>query len=209
MSSFIYRSPLAYQLMMRLLYGRYFYARYTAIAQEIETGCQVVDVCAGDGRLYTSYLREKSIAYEALDISPQSIQHLQQRGVSAHCFDVWHDELPVADVVVMQASLYQFLPHADQIVAKLLAAARQHVIITEPIRNIASSSNPVLRLIGQRLTKPVEGHGTYEAQRFNRDSLLAVFKSFAEFERSYELPGGREMLGIFRGRASFEARPRP
>jgi hypothetical protein len=198
MSSLIYRSPVAYQLTMRLLYGRYFSARYTAIAREIEPDGSVVDVCAGDGHLYTAYLRARQIAYEALDISPQLVRYMQQRGVRARCFDLWQDELPAADIIVMQASLYQFLPHADRIVAKLLAAAGRRVIITEPIRNVATSLNPVLRFIGQRLTKPVEGHGTYQAQRFNQASLLALFHSFAEFERSSELPGGREMLGIFR-----------
>jgi hypothetical protein len=100
----------------------------------------------------------------------------------------------------MQASLYQFLPHADRIVDRLLAAAFQRVIITEPIRNIADSDNPVLKLIGKRFTRPPGEH--YAAQRFNRESFTALCNSFPGLQNLSELPGGREMLAVFRGRAT-------
>ena len=159
MSSLIYNHRTAYQLLMRLLYGRYFARRYEAIAAEVPAGSTVVDVCAGDGYLYLKYLRAKEVQYQALDISPRFVQWMQRRGIQARQFDVWQDELPAADIVIMQASLYQFLPDAAPVVEKMLCAARQHVIITEPIRNITSSDNPVLRFVGKRLTRPEAGGG--------------------------------------------------
>jgi hypothetical protein len=200
-SSFIYRQRSAYHLLMRLLYGRYFSARYAAIAAEVPAGSTVVDVCAGDGYLYLNYLRAKGVLYQALDISPQLVRWMQRHGIAAQQFDVWQDPLPAADVVIMQASLYQFLPEAAPIVEKLLCAARQHVIITEPVRNIASSDNPLLRWVGKRLTRPEEGEGTYQAHRFDQASLLALVQQFPAFERSYELPGGRELLVVLQGQA--------
>ena len=198
MSSLIYRHRAAYHLLMRLLYGRYFSARYEAIAAEVPAGSRVVDVCAGDGYLYLHYLRAKSVQYQALDISPRLVQWMQRHGIQAQQFDVWQDTLPSADIVIMQASLYQFLPDAAPIVEKMLCAARQQVIVTEPIRNIASSDNPLLRFVGQRLTRPEKGGGAYQARRFDRDSLMALFQRFPAFEQSHELPGGREMLIVLR-----------
>jgi SAM-dependent methyltransferase len=202
MSSLIYHHRTAYHLLMQLLYGRYFSARYAAIAAEVPAGSNVVDVCAGDGYLYLNYLRAKRVQYQALDISPRLVQWMQQHGMQARQFDVWQDALPAADFVIMQASLYQFLPNAAPVIEKLLRAARQCVIITEPVRNMASSNNPVLRLIGKRLTQPEAGGGVYHAQRFNQISLMALFQQFPAFERWCELPGGREMMGIFRGQHS-------
>jgi len=200
-SSLIYNHRTAYQLLMRLLYGRYFARRYEAIAAEVPAGSTVVDVCAGDGYLYLKYLRAKGVRYQALDISPRLVQWMQRRGIQARQFDVWQDELPAADIVIMQASLYQFLPDAAPVVEKMLCAARQHVIITEPVRNITSSENPVLRFVGQRLTRPEEGGGAYQAHRFDQTSLMTLFQEFPAFERSCELPGGREMLIVLRGQA--------
>ena len=201
MSSLIYQHRTAYHLLMRLLYGRHFSARYEAIAAGVPLGSSVVDVCAGDGYLYLNYLRAKSVQYQALDISPQLVRWMQQHGIQAQRFDAWQDTLPVADIVIMQASLYQFLPNAAPIVEKILHAARQHVIITEPVRNIASSDNPVLRFVGKRLTRPEEGSGEYQAHRFDQASLLGLAQQFPVFERSCELPGGREMMIVLRGQA--------
>lgn len=201
MSSLIYNHRTAYHLLMRLLYGRYFSARYEAIAAVVPAGSAVVDVCAGDGYLYLNYLRPKAVLYQALDISPRLVQWMQRHGIQARQFDVWQDPLPLADIVIMQASLYQFLPDAAPVVQKMLCAARQCVIITEPIRNIASSDNPVLRFIGKRLTRPEAGDGVYHAQRFNQTTLLDFFRQFPAVERTQEMPGGREVMIVLRGQA--------
>ncbi len=202
MSSLIYNHRTAQHLLLRLLYGRYFSARYEAIAAEVPAGSEVVDVCAGDGYLYLNYLSAKSVQYQALDISPRLVQWMQRHNIQARRFDVWRDALPAADCVIMQASLYQFLPDAASVVEKLLRAARRRVIITEPVRNLASSDNPVLRLIGRRLTQPEAGEGVYQADRFDQISLIALFQQFPAFERWCKLPGGRELMGLFHGQHS-------
>ena len=198
--SFIYANRRAYHWLMRGLYGRHFEDRYRAIAAHVPASSRVVDVCAGDAYLYLAHLRHKPVTYVAVDASPQLVAWARARGVDARVFDVWNDDLPHGDNVIMQASLYQFLPHADRIVDKLLAAARQQVIITEPIRNIADSDNPVLALIGHRFTRPASGH--YAARRFNRASFTALCRAYPELQTLDDLPGGREMLAVFRGRAT-------
>lgn len=201
--SFIYSNRRAYHWLMRSLYGRHFEDRYRAIAAQVPASSRVVDVCAGDAYLYLKHLRPKAVSYLALDASPQLVAWARRRGVAARRFDLWNDDLPDGDIVIMQASLYQFLPQADRMVDKLLAAARQQVIITEPIRNIADSDNPVLALIGKRFTRPAGAQ--YAAQRFNRDSFTALCNSFPELQTLAELPGGREMLAVFRGRATGQS----
>jgi hypothetical protein len=198
MSSLIYKYRTAYHLLMRLLYGHHFDARYRAIATKVPPGATVLDVCAGDGYLYLSHLRNRHVTYLALDIAPELVQWMKRHGIDARRFDVWRDTLPAADVVIMQASLYQFLPNAAPVIERLLCAARQSVIIAEPVRNMSSSSNPLLRVLSRRMTRPA-GNGTYAADRFNLESLLALFRRFPAFEASWLLPGGREMIGIFRG----------
>jgi hypothetical protein len=198
--SFIYSNRCAYHWLMRGLYGRHFEDRYRAIATQVPASSRVVDVCAGDAYLYLAHLRHKPVTYIAVDASPQLVAWARSRGVDARLIDVWNDDLPRGDSVIMQASLYQFLPHADRIVDKLLAAARQRVIITEPIRNIADSNNPVLASLGRRFTRPSSGH--YAAQRFNRESFTNFCHAYPELSSLSDLPGGREMLAVFHGRAT-------
>lgn len=197
--SFLYSNRALYHWAMRLLYGRFFDARYLAIAAEVPENSEVVDVCAGDCHLYLKYLHRKSVKYLGLDISPRLVRWAQKRGVLVREFNVWEDEVPTGEIVIMQASLYQFVPRANVIVHKLLAAARHEVIISEPIRNVSASANPFLAKLGHRLTVPSSARDFYSGQRFDRQSLADFFSSFQAFERSFIIPGGREMVGIFRG----------
>ncbi len=198
----LYSSRTLYHLTMRLLYGRYYQDRYRVLAAEVPENSVVVDVCSGDCYLHLKYLREKSVRYLGLDASPQLVRWAQKHGVRARKFDLWEEKIPAGDIILMQASLYQFLPHAESIVRRLIQAARKKVLISEPIRNLACSSSRLLSLLGQRLTVPASARSDYSSQRFDRESLMAFFGSFDEFQHSAIIPGGREMLGIFRGGGS-------
>jgi hypothetical protein len=184
---------------MRLLYGQYFDARYFAVATEIPEKSVVVDVCAGDCYLYLKYLRQTSVKYLGLDSSHQLVQWAQKHGVVAREFNLWEDEIPTSEIVVMQASFYQFTPHETFIMHKLLSAARQKVIVSEPIVNLSSSKHRWLAMLSHHLTIPPYAKKSYSGQRFDHKSLTEFFKSFEAYERSYIIPGEREMVGIFRG----------
>lgn len=198
-SSWLYASPTLYRLVMQILYGRHFEARYATVAAEIPPATTVIDVCAGDGYLYQKHLRPKGVHYLGLDLSPQLVRWANQQGTPARKFNLWEDEIPVGDIIVMQASLYQFFPHTQSIVQKLLAASVQKVIIAEPIRNFADSRNLLLVGLSRRLTRPALAVERYAGQRFNEQSLLAFFRSFTAFEYAKVIPGGREMVGVFQG----------
>lgn len=195
----LYANRHLYRLMMRLLYGRYFEARYAAIAAEIPPKTKVIDVCAGDGYLYYKYLSQKEVDYLGLDLSPQLVRWANQHSTAAREFDLWENDLPACEIIVMQASLYQFSPHTKAIMHKLLAAARQKVIISEPIRNLAASQNPLLAWMSHHLTIPDSIPETYTGQRFDERALETFFREFEAFKYAFVVPGGREMVGIFKG----------
>lgn len=198
--SLIYRSALGYELLMRALYGRHYGERMRVVAEHVPRGSSVLECCCGPGTLYLRHLRAITSGYIGLDVNDRFVRRLQLSGIDAREVDLagCPDPLPQADVVIMQASLYHFLPGASEIVAKMLAAARDRVIVAEPIRNLACSRVPLVGFIGRRAADPGAGG---HAQRFTeqmldelmsryRDRTLATFKVRGGREKGYVLAGG-------------------
>ncbi|MEU0543684.1 methionine biosynthesis protein MetW [Nocardia sp. NPDC005978] len=196
-TSFIYRHETIYGLLMRGLYGRHYGARYRAIAALIPEGAQVLDLCCGPATLYTRHLRAKSVRYTGLDLNERFVAGLTAAGADARVWDL-HSALPLpaADYVLMQASLYHFLPEPEPVLDRMLTAARQRVIIAEPIKNLTSSGNKVLARLGGRFTDPGDGAS---AHRFTEETLDELFRGYPEHieERSL-IAGGREKLYVLK-----------
>jgi len=193
--SFIYSSPLIYQLTMRLLYRRGFGSRYEAIAKYIPDHASVVDVCCGDCYLFHHYLKYKAVDYIGLDINRSFVNDALKRGVKAKLFDINIDPLPSAEYIIMQASLYQFIPNQKTILDKLFNSATRGVIITEPIRNLSDSKNPVIAFIARRAANPGSGHAK---NRFDENSLLQLLKSRQQpMSTCFKIKGDKELVAIF------------
>jgi SAM-dependent methyltransferase len=195
-ASLVYRSPWLYEVLMMALYGRYYSARYGAIADLVPAGASVLDLCCGPGVLFDRYLRHKGVDYTGLDVNAGFVARINRRGGRGQVWDLRGDDpLPGADVVIMQASLYHFLPDPVSVVGRMLRAARARVIIAEPIRNLADSGWPLLAAIARRGTDP--GHGE-QALRFNERTLDAFLGGLATPpSRSFLIPGGREKIYVF------------
>lgn len=180
---------------MRLLYGRHYDARYQAIAEMITNEMTVLDVCCGPAFLYQYYLRNRCLNYTGLDLNPAFIKRLIKRGGKGEVWDLRDDKrLPRADVVIMQASLYHFLPDAKPLVERMLEAATRQVIIAEPIRNLATSPSRVLSWMGRMLTDPGSGD---QPHRFTEESLECFFTDFAPLvAHSFLIAGGREKVYV-------------
>jgi SAM-dependent methyltransferase len=205
-TSLIYRSAAGYELLMRLLYGRHYGARLQAVADEIPPGATVLELCCGPGTLYFRHLRGRVGSYTGLDVNEGFVSALRRRGVDAHVTDLAKSTgaLPTADVVLMQASLYHFLPDAHTLVDRMVAAARDKVVISEPIRNLASSEKPLVGLVGRRAADPgVGGH----ADRFTEQTLDALMARY-DVSAAFLIPGGREKVYVLRGALGAPA-PRP
>ncbi|MFD0362230.1 methionine biosynthesis protein MetW [Nocardia sp. GCM10030253] len=194
-TSLIYRNRIVYELAMRGLYGRHYGARYRAIAAIVPDGASVVELCCGPATLYSRYLRGKSIDYMGLDLNEGFIARVAKAGGRGAVRDLHSDSpLPEADYLVMQASLYHFLPEPGPLIDRMLAAAGKQVIIAEPIRNLASSDNRVLAALGQRFTDAGDGA---QAHRFTEATLDEFFRDYESrvVERSL-IAGGREKLFV-------------
>lgn len=196
-TSLIYRSARGYELVMRVLYGRHYGARLRAISQRIPDGASVLELCPGPGSLYRRHLAGRVRAYTGLDINPGFVAGLQRLGATARTQDLHGPEpLPAADVVLIQASLYHFLPDAAALVERMLAAARSRVIVAEPIRNLSSSGMPLLARVGQRGTDPGAGADGHHL-RFDEASLDALMAAYASLVvEAFTIPGGREKVFV-------------
>ncbi|MFI6166131.1 methionine biosynthesis protein MetW [Nocardia sp. NPDC051052] len=194
-TSLIYRNATVYELLIRALYGRYYPDRYRAVEGLVPVGASVVDLCCGPATLYTRYLRQKSVDYTGLDRNKRFVTTLIKAGGQGKVWNLTSDApLPEADYVVMQASLYHFLPQATPVLDRMLSAARKQVIIAEPVRNMSSSNNRVLAAIGQRFTNAGDGA---QAHRFTETTLDEFFRPYvARVVRQELIAGGREKLYV-------------
>ncbi|NCN27230.1 class I SAM-dependent methyltransferase [bacterium] len=193
--SVIYKHPLIYDAIMILLYGpSTYFSRFKSLAHKIPSNSRTLELCCGPARL-KNYLEQGH--YTGLDISPQFIEKGKRRGLDVRLFNLLQDELPKEDfdMVVMQAGLYQFIPHHEAIVEKMFMCSNRYVLIAEPIRNLAQTKNPLLKKISSKLTDPGTGN---MPSRFNDESLTDFFRSYSSklLETSL-IPGGRERLFLF------------
>jgi SAM-dependent methyltransferase len=194
-ASLVYSSPLVYEGVMILLYGRHYLSRYRALDGLIPAGSSVVELCCGPGFLFDRYLRHRSVSYTGLDSNPRFIERLGRRGGRGEVRDLGDETpLPESDYVIMQASLYQFLPDAGPVVGRMRRAARVQVIIAEPVRNLASGGLPVVAALAARQTDA--GFGD-RPRRFTEQTLDDFFASLpTRPSRSFLIPGGREKVYI-------------
>ncbi len=195
MTGLVYRSALGYELVMRALYGRHYADRLRAVADQVPAGASVLELCPGPGALYARHLRRRPGAYTAIDVNERFVARLRRLGAQALVGDLSASaDLPEADVVIMQASLYHFLPDAGEIVDRMLAAARLRVVVAEPIRNLASSTIPVLAALS-RLTTDAGAGGPQ--QRFDEISLDDLMARYADVTiAAFTIDGGREKVFV-------------
>ena len=191
---------------MRVLYGRYYAARDAAVAAHVPDGASVLELCCGPARLYERELRGRIGPYVAIDASERFVARLRRRGIDARRGDAATAELPVADIVVMQAGLYHFLPAADAMLRRMRAAARAAVIVAEPVRNLAASGNGLLARLGAGASATAEGA---QPQRFDAASLRALVRGGFGDAIAFHgaIPGGREELYVLTGAAAPEQAP--
>lgn len=198
-ASLIYRSAGAYKLVMRALYGRHYAARMRTVAERVPVGSAVLELCCGPGTLYRRYLHGRVGSYIGIDVNDGFVKRLRRRGVDARVQNLASDTpLPEADVVILQASLYHFLPEPRPLIDRMLSAARDFVIISEPVRNLSSSTAPLVGRLGRHAADP--GVGGHE-QRFTEETLDRLMQAYRErIRESLLIPGGREKVYVLRAR---------
>lgn len=194
-TSIIYCNSFIYELVIRGLYGRNYAARYRTLAGLIPDGASVLDLCCGPGALYRRWLKARGIRYLGIDINRRFIESLIRGGAAGEVRDLREDRpLPRADYVLMQASLYHFLPDPRAIIDRMMAAAGRQVIIAEPIRNWADSRVSFISRVARRASNA--GQGT-ESRRFNEKTFDDFFAGYgAQVKNVCNIPGGRERIVV-------------
>ncbi|SIO42885.1 Methionine biosynthesis protein MetW [Singulisphaera sp. GP187] len=194
-ASLVYRNSFTYELVIRILYGRHHRARSQAIAQLIPPESSVLDLCCGPGILFARHLRTKRVHYTGLDYNARFITRVKRLGGEGQVCDISRlESFPQFDYVIMQASLYHFLPDVGPLLTRMERAARRAVIVAEPIRNLATGSNRWLATLAQRQTNA--GLGS-QPTRFTEAMLDDLFASrTAHPFRSFLIPGGREKVYV-------------
>ena len=193
MTSLLYRNPRIYRGVLRLLYGDDLARRERIVRRLIPAGAVVVDVACGDAGIAR---RLKGARYVGVDVSPVFVDALRRRGLEAHLLDVAKTPPPTGDVVLLLGALYQFLPDADPVVERLRRAARRHVVLAEPYRNLAQSRNPLVAALARCATNPGVDSST---KRFDEVSLRALLARHGAVEI---VDTGRELVARLPGLAS-------
>ena len=191
----LYSSTLMYRFFMKLAYGQNFESRYEAIAEHIPQGVSVIDVCCGDCYLYHKYLKFKDVKYLGLDVNTAFVSNALKKKLNVRLFDINVDTIPTAEYIIMQSSLYQFIPDEKLILEKLFRSATKAVIVAEPIRNLSTSDNLFIASIAKTIGRLITGS---TAMRFNEQSLTKLFNTYGEQLKSkFQTKGGRELVAIF------------
>lgn len=198
MTSLLYRNARLYALAMRLLYRGALDERNRALAEHIEAGSRVVDLCCGPPLLFTSQLERKHVRYLGVDHNPAFLAAIQKSGAEALSLDLRDaPRLPRGDYVIMQGSLYHFLPDPAPIVERMLEAAGRTVILSEPIRNLSQSRLPGVAVLAALATNA--GYGA-QPNRFDEVALDRFFEAFSErIVESSLVARGREKLYVLQG----------
>lgn len=195
-TSLIYKYPSLYTWFIKFLYRRHYASRYRAISDEIEDNTSVIEICCGDCALYVQALKNR-VSYTGIDINPYFINRAAHLSINVRLLDVFKDTLPDADYVVMQGSLYQFIPHHKKIVENLLNSCRHKVIISEPIRNISNSTNRIISFIARYSVNPGTGD---KVHRFTETSYREFFNKYFKgfIEKFAFIPGKRELMVVLK-----------
>ena len=177
------------------MYKKHFHERYKAINNVIIENSSVVDVCCGDSYLH-SIFKKKNIDYLGLDFNPTFINYSIKRGINARLFNIYEDAIPHADYIILQASLYQFIPNHIQILQKLYQSADQYLIIAETMKSYGGSNNKFISAIGKFLNNPGDG---MKVERFSLSTFKKAMEPFQEnIENEYFICGNIDYMVVIR-----------
>ena len=190
----LYKFPSLYTFLMKILYGNNYQSRYQQIAKLITNNSTVIDVCCGDAELY-KYLKSKNINYLGLDINYQFIKKLMSKNISCRWVNIENvNDLPQADFVIIQGSLYQF-KKPEKIINKLLKSTKKGLIISESINNLKHG------LVGKTIFKFLIPYfvGTHHEDphfRFNKDNFINLLRKYRP--KYYKIRGGRDLIAYIK-----------
>jgi len=137
------------------------------------------------------------VRYTGLDINRHFTEKLSASGATGIMCDLNEGRpLPRAEYVVIQSSLYHFLPDPSIVIDRMIAASEKQVLIAEPIRNLADSRIFLLAFLARKLTNPGTGDQPNRFIEATLDALMEPYHQRGHALRSQLIAGGREKLYI-------------
>jgi hypothetical protein len=130
----------------------------------------------------------------------------QREGVDVRMWNGHRDDIPVADIVIIQGSLCHFMPHVEPLIERLRRRAREYVIVSEPIRSHVISPNRFYAMVSRLLTTPVNDDGMYCGTRYTLETFTELASGLKGFKRFYRVPGDRDLVAVLSGREDREPR---
>jgi hypothetical protein len=200
MKSPAYWNALCYEFFIKFVWRQSGHIRaqqWKAIAQWIPEGANVVEVAAGTGRFYRDVLAGRVGNYLAIDINQAFVDDMRKQGINARCSDIRRDAIPSGDVVIILSALYHFKEIAPEVLDKLLKAARERLIILEPVGQVMAQftwSNRIRAALVNIGEGPIYN-------RYKREELEALCTAYGPVEYVGLLPGNA-YLCVLRGRYS-------
>ncbi len=193
MKGIIYQSSILYRLMMQFIYGKDFIGRYKSVAQNIDKGWSVLDLCCGD--CYITRFLDKSISYEGMDFNDTFVRNAKAKGLVVEQCDLKKDFNPRRkfDCVIMMGSLHQFIPNEDKIVETMKGIATKRVIISEPVKNIVTSNNKIISFLARLISNP----GDETVESIKRLTLKDVKDIYERHGVTRTIDAGKDFIGIF------------
>lgn len=183
MKSIIYSHPIIYKTALKLIYGKEYKKRYRIIAEEIK-GRQVLDLCCGDCKL-----SEFVPNYKGIDLNRMFISYAKKKGIDAERQDILKKPIPRSDCIVMQGSLYHFIPDHEKLLKNMLKSSNK-LIISEPWNNLSQSKNRIISGIAKKLSK-VSGS---DDKRFTKQDLIALFE---KYKANRIIVMNKDIIGVF------------
>ena len=156
---------------MRLLYGASYKKRYSVVSDLISQGASVLEICCGCGYLYEGFLKSKRVTYTGMDLIPRLQSRLRKLNVQVINGDVMCLQFPSCDYCIMLGSLYHFKNSEFEIIDKMSRAGATCIIL-EPVVNLSSARNPILRKIANLLSYVPN---TSSSHRLGSNDLAEIF----------------------------------
>ncbi len=184
MNSPIYWHPKIYEIVTKILYNKNYVKRYKEIGKEAKD-LEVLDLCCGDCKL-SNFIRN----YRGIDFNKNFVEAINKKNINIELRDISSQNIPKSECIIMQGSLYQFIPNHEKIIKRILNESIKKAIISEPYINMASSKNRILAFIGKLFTKTSKMH----EKRFTKKELIVLFK---KYEANKIIDLGRDIMAVF------------
>lgn len=169
----IYHNLIFYRTIMQLLYWGKYKSRFYEITTFIDSS-NVVELCFGD-IVIADFCTKNHISWIGYDINVNFVGNAIDKGYKAELIDLnLLTELPKTDLIIMSGSLYHFQENLENLFSIMLKSTNK-IIISEPIKNLASQNN-FLGRIASKMTTVNQKNISF---RFNKESLLDALNSIS------------------------------